>query len=328
MTSFVSHCEYDMLMSNFLPILWFLISFSAHAQQPISTPKDLVLSKEAYAIIKLEGPPDFLASDGDDVWVTNIDQVEKLSVKSAKPILSVRVVAPCGALITGFNSEWVASCKDKMVYRIDHTRGKIQAKIPTGVSDYLGEISLAIGAGSVWILSDSAGVLTRIDPQSNTIQAKISVRPHSFCAAFGYKSIWISNTNSNSVQRVDPFTNKVVATIPVGPTPRFLVAGENGIWTLNQGDGTVTRIDPQSNTVAATIDAHVPGTGGDIATGGGLVWVRAKSWLLQTINPVTNGIQSIYGPPSGSGAVRVTDHYAWISAHDINTIWVLKIKDP
>lgn len=313
---------------KFYSILWSLISLSACGQQPDSIPRDLVLSNVAHAIIKLDGSPDFLAAYGDDVWVTNMDRVEKLSVESPRPILSVSVPAPCGALITGFNSVWVASCKDKMVYRIDHIRGEILAKIPSGISDPHGEISLAVGAGSVWILSDSAGVLTRINPQSNTIQAKISVKPNSFCAAFGYRSVWISNSHSNSVQRIDPVTNKVVATIPVGPIPRFLAAGENGIWTLNQGDGTVTRIDPQSNTVIATIDARVPGTGGDIAVGGGLVWVRAKSRLLQTINTATNGIQIIYGPPSGSGAVRVTDHYAWISAHDINTIWIIKIKTP
>ena len=114
-------------------------------------------------------------------------------------------------------------------------------------------------------------------------------------------------------------------TIPVGKTPRFVAAGENGIWTLNQGDGTVSHIDAQLNKVVAVVDTKVPGGGGDIAAGGGHVWVRAsRGRLLQTIDPVSDTVENIYTPVSGSGAVRVTDHFVWVTAHDINTIWILK----
>ena len=148
--------------------------------------------------------------------------------------------------------------------------------------------------------------------------------PRSFCAVYGYEAVWITNTDSNSVQRIDPVTNSVTATIPVGKKPWFIAAGENGIWTLNQVDGTVSRIDPVSNAVIS-IDAKVPGPGGDIATGANRIWVRAKNGqLLQTIDPSTNSVDAIYEPPSGSGAVRVTDNYVWVTAHDINTIWILK----
>jgi len=141
---------------------------------------------------------------------------------------------------------------------------------------------------------------------------------------YGYEAVWITNTDSNSVQRIDPVTNSVTATIPVGKKPWVIAAGENGIWTLNQVDGTVSRIDPVSNAVIS-IDAKVPGPGGDIATGANRIWVRAKNGqLLQTIDPSTNSVDAIYEPPSGSGAVRVTDNYVWVTAHDINTIWILK----
>ena len=158
------------------------------------------------------------------------------------------------------------------------------------------------------------------------------VAANSFTAAFGFGAVWVTNTGAprttapGSVQRIDPATNQVVATIPVGPVPRFLAAGEGAVWTLNQGDGTVSRINPATNTVAATIAADVPGGGGDIAAGGGRVWVRAGLVLLQAIDPSTNRVVDRYGPPAGSGAVRVANGFVWVTAHDRQTVWVLAAK--
>lgn len=308
-----------LLLLNFLALPFLL--FSQHN----SVPKELSIDSTAFAILKLPGSPDFLAPDGDDVWILNIDRVEKLSAKSKKPVLSVPIPGACGAMIVGFNSLWVASCGKQAIYRIDTRAGKLLSVIPCGVSDKDGEIMLAIGDNSLWILSDSAGVLTRISIKTNKIQTSIAVLPNSHCAVFDFNSVWITNTGANSVQRIDPKTNKVVATINVGKTPRFLAAGENGVWTLNQGDGTVSHIDPEQNKVVSVVDTKVPGAGGDIAAGAGRVWVRAtKRRFLQAINPISNVVETIYTPVSGSGAVRVTQHYIWATAHDINTIWVLK----
>jgi DNA-binding beta-propeller fold protein YncE len=117
----------------------------------------------------------------------------------------------------------------------------------------------------------------------------------------------------------------VVATIAVGPQPRFLTAGQHALWVLNQGDGTVTRIDPRSNAVVATVDCQVPGTGGDISSGKGLVWVRAKNGrMLQTISRETNEVERIFGPLNGSGAVRVAGGLVWVTAHDINKVWIVR----
>jgi YVTN family beta-propeller protein len=306
-------------------LLGFISVSVATFSQVNDIPKELSIAKEAFATLKLAGSPDFLAADGDDVWILNIDRVEKLSVKSKTPILSVPIPGSCGALIVGFKSLWVASCNKHAIFKVDKSTGQILAVINCGVSDSNGEIMLAVGDGSLWVLSDSAGALSRINPSSNAIEKTINVAPDSHCAVYEFGSVWITNTSANSVQRIDPKTNHVVATIEVGKTPRFLAAGEHAVWTLNQGDGTVSHIDPHQNKVVATIDAKVPGGGGDIAAGAGHVWVRATGGrLLQTINPASNQVETIYTPVSGSGAVRLADHFVWVTAHDINTIWVLK----
>ncbi len=308
-----------LLLLNFLALPFLLFS------QKNSVPKELSINSTAVAILKLHGSPDFLAPDGDDVWILNIDRVEKLSAKRKKTVLNVPLPGACGAMIVGFNSLWVASCGKQAIYRIDNRTGKLLSVIPCSISDKDGEIMLAIGDSSLWVLSDSTGVLTRISVKTNKIQTLITVLPNSHCAVFDFNSVWITNTTANSVQRIDPKTNKIIATIIVGKTPRFLASGEKGVWTLNQGDGTVSHIDPEQNKVIAIVDTKVPGSGGDIATGAGRVWVRAKKGrFLQTINPVSNTVKTIYTPISGSGAVRVSKHFIWVTAHDINTIWVLK----
>lgn len=287
------------------------------------------IARRAVATLKIPGSADFLVADGEAVWTTNQGRVEKLQRDQPGPVATVSVPDPCGAMEIGFGALWVANCQDASLYRIDLPAARVVAVIPTGLADPKGELSVAVGAGSVWLLTDRAGVLSRIDPQTNRVTARILVAPDSYAAVFGFGAVWITNTGANnsgngSVQRVDPGTNRVVATIQVGPAPRFLAAGEGGVWTLNQGDGSVSRIDPVSNLVAATIAAGVQGSGGDIATGAGVVWVRAKRVLLSVVDPRTNRVVERFGPPAGSGAVRVAGNLVWVTAHDIQTVWVLQ----
>ena len=286
------------------------------------------IAQRAVVTLKVPGFADFLVADGDGVWTTNEGRVERLERDHPKPVATVSVPSPCGAMEIGFGALWVANCQDSSLYRIDLKTTRVTAVIPTGLADPNGELSLAVGAGSVWLLTDARGVLSRVDPRTNRVTTRIKVAPYSYAAEFGFGSVWITNTGkagsgNGSVQRIDPRTNHVLATIPVGPIPRFLAAGEGGVWTLNQGDGSVSRIDPSSNTVVATITAGVEGAGGDIATGAGAVWVRAGKVLLSMIRPDINRVVERLGPPAGSGAVRVAGNFVWVTAHDIQTIWVL-----
>jgi len=286
------------------------------------------IAQRAIVTLKVPGFADFLVADGDGVWTTNEGRVEKLQRDHSAPVATVPVPNPCGAMAIGFGALWVANCQDATLYRIDLKTARVVGVIPTGLADPNGELSIAVGTGSVWLLTDEGGVLSRVDPQTNRVSARIKVAPYSYAAVFGFGSVWITNTGkagsgNGFVQRIDPGTNSVMATIPVGSTPRFLAAGEGGVWTLNQGDGSVSRIDPSSSTVVATIAAGADGAGGDIATGAGAVWVRAGKVLLSVIRPESNQVVERLGPPAGSGAVRVAGKFIWVTAHDIQTVWVL-----
>jgi virginiamycin B lyase len=89
-----------------------------------ASPPQFQIADRALATLKVPGFPDFLAADGNAVWVTNENRVEKLVFESKGAVMTVHVPEPCGAMIVAFNSLWVASCRDKSIYRVDkHFRG-------------------------------------------------------------------------------------------------------------------------------------------------------------------------------------------------------------
>jgi len=162
--------------------------------------------------------------------------------------------------------------------------------------------------------------VSRIDPATNKVIAEITVPPDSFTAVYGYNLVWVSSTAKSVVSVIHPATNKVIAEIPVGPNPRFMAAGEGFVWTLNQGSGTVTKIDPRTMKVVATIDAGVPGTGGDIATGEGALWVTQKSIPISRIDPASNKVTAqLVGP--GGDAMRIGHGYVWLSNGREGKVW-------
>jgi YVTN family beta-propeller protein len=286
-------------------------------------PIETLIDEAAIAAMHMNGYPDFMKVDVDGVWVTNVGRIEKLKFGVEKPVLVVNIPQPCGVMATAFGSLWVADCKSESVYRVDLITGKIQSIIKTGLADRDGELSIAASAAAVWLLSKDEGELTKIDPQTNIIVARVKVASHSYAVVFGFDALWITNTKNASVQQVDPKTNNVVSTISVGKEPRFLAVGLNAIWTLNQEDGTVSKIDPLTKEVA-TIKLDVKGSGGDITTGSKYVYVRAKKTLLSVIDPASNKVIKRFSPSAGSGAVAVENGHVWITAHDINKVWVLK----
>ena len=286
-------------------------------------PEETDINEAAIATLNIDGYPDFMKADADGVWVTNVDRVEKLKFGSQTPIFRVNIPQPCGVMATAFGSLWVADCKNESVYRVELSTGKVQSIIKTGLADREGELSIAASADAVWLLTKADGELSKIDPISNKVIARVAVLSNSFAVVCEYNALWITNTKDASVQQVDPGTNTVVSTIKVGKEPRFLAAGLNAIWALNQEDGTVNKINPITKEVT-TIDVDVKGSGGDITTGSKFVYVRAKKTLLSVIDPQTNKVIKRFGPAAGSGAVSVENGHVWITAHDVNKVWVLK----
>ena len=285
---------------------------SAAAQPAPLASEDIVLTGPGFA--------DFLAVDGENVWITNKGRVELWS-RQAK-LAEVAMAKPCGGMTVAFGSLWVADCEHRRVNRIDTGMSSIVAAIPTGLTTVTGgELNVVSGAGSVWAPSDDAGVIARIDPATNKVIASVKVDPGTTYLAFGEGALWAVSTTAQTVQKIDPATNRVVGKAALGKQPAFLAAGEGGVWVQEQGDGTLARIDPRTLKVTGRAKVGKDWVYGDIDIGGGKVWLRTTAdQVIVVVDPNSMAILGRYGKPAGSGALRYVGPGLWTSAHDVHTL--------
>jgi virginiamycin B lyase len=269
--------------------------------------------------LKVPGFADFLAVDGDTVWVTNDGRVEQWSPAGKRA--SAEVPRPCGTMAIAAGSLWVANCEDGEVWRINLATAAVEAKIATGLANSKGETNVVAGAGSVWVPSNPEGKVARIDPATNKIVATVSVTPETWYLAYGFDAVWAVSSEGQTLERIDPATNAVTGSVKLGDTPGFLAAGEGAVWVQEQGDGTVAKIDPASLEVAGRTKVGDNLKWGDIDTGGGAVWLRTTDvQTMVVIDPETLKIRARMGASVGSGALRWTPTGVWTSAHDNQTL--------
>jgi len=264
------------------------------------------------ATFEIPGAPDWMAID-EHVWISNSpkNNVTRIDPKTNKIVENIETgKRPCSGLAAGFGSVWVPNCGDKTVSRIDLKTGKVTATWPQTIGSSEGGI--AIAAGSFWMMADNKGALVRIDPKTNAVVATVQVAPGSFAVASTGDTLWITSTEQSVLTRVNANTNAVEATVPVGQKPRFLTVGEGSVWTLNQGDGTISRVDMKSNKLIANIEAGLLGGRGEIAVGGGSVWVTLFQFPLTRIDVKTNRVvQQFVG--KGGDSVRFGHGSVWLA---------------
>jgi virginiamycin B lyase len=275
---------------------------------------------------------DWLAAGAGSIWLSDppakvIRQIDP-ATGHEKPIPVPQ--APCESPDVAYGALWTATCNPTGLARVDAATHRVTGFLPLPIWHALGgEGAVGAGSGGVWVVIDGSTckscLLARVDPKTMKVIAKIPVSERSSSVRVGYGAVWVVSPAQGTVQKVSPSSNKVIATATIGRRPRFFDVGEGGVWTLNQVDGTVSRVDPRSGKLKATIQAHMPGGGGDMAVGGGWVWPRGSDTLLTRINPRTNKVEQVYGPPSGSGSAVVGSGGVWISAHDVKTVWRLPL---
>lgn len=278
------------------------------------------------AVFPVDGTPDWQVITDDAVWVTNGPKgtVHRLDPKTNTVAAAITVgKRPCSGLAAGFGSIWVPNCGDKTLSRIDIKTNQVTATLPVAPSQSEGGI--AASPDAIWLVTDAKGILSRIDPVTNKVTAEIAVAANSAGLTYGEGAVWMTTPEKNLLTRIDPKTNTVTASIEVGPQPRFLTAGAGSVWTLNQGDGTVSRVDARAVKLVTHIQVGVPGTGGELAFGGGHVWATVFQIPLSEIDPATNlVIKQWFGP--GGDSVRIGHGSIWLSNLREQNVWRLSIQ--
>lgn len=274
---------------------------------------------------------DWVAVAGGSAWVAVGTSVKQFDGRDGTELADIALPGEtCLAMDVGLDAVWVGACRpgSPSLVRIDPKTAQVIATIPLEVNDLQFEGSVAAGEGAVWAVSlGPQHALVKVDPDTDRVAATFPMDGDAAGVRAAYGGVWVTQPVDDHVLHIDPSDGSVVKTIEVGSGPRFLAVGEGSVWAMNETDGTVSRIDPTTDTVVATIlVTSRPVEGGDIAVGGGSVWARISDQLVARIDPATNEVVARYGPPAGSGSVAADDDAAWISAHDVNTVWRLPLR--
>jgi streptogramin lyase len=271
--------------------------------------------------IDVAGRPDWLAVAAGSAWVAVDGGVRRLDGSTGTPDGLVPVPGViCLAFDVGFDSLWAGSCDRHLLARIDPPTGSLDTPfIDLPIAALQAEGSIGVGASGVWLISTDHQLL-HLDPVTNRVDGTWPLPESAAAAREGLGWLWVSVPATDALLRIDPADPRSSRSIKVGDGPRFLAIGDDAVWVMNQADGSVSRVDPAGTVVATVAVSDAPIRGGDIAVGGGSVWVRTEQDLVVTIDPATNQVRERYGPPSGSGSVAVDADAAWISAHDTASV--------
>jgi streptogramin lyase len=228
----------------------------------------------------------------------------------------------CLAMDATADALWVGNCETTALVRIDVATGEIAASIPLPFTSIAEESSVAAGPDGVFVLGDE-GTIARVDPATNAVASTFAAPVGSSALRSSPGALWVTSAGPGMLRKLDPTTGSMLEEIKVGSGSRFLAVGEGAVWVQNNGDGTVSRVDLESEEVVATVTvSDLQIDGGDIAVGGGYVWARVSAdSLVAQIDPATNVVVARYGPANGSGSVAADDDAAWISAHDVFTVF-------
>jgi streptogramin lyase len=214
--------------------------------------------------------------------------------------------------------------KPARLARVDASRNALSALFQTGPAAPEGGITTS--ADSVWLVTNKEGVLARIDPATGAVRQTIHVPAGSYNPRYDSGVVWVTRAEGGEITAVDAVSGKVLGTTPTGPGPRFLTSGEGSIWTLNQVDGSLTRIDATSRSALQTIPLGMPGHGGDIAYGGGLIWTTMAKVPLSAIDPGAPRLLCQWVGPGGD-SLGIGHDAIWLTDYHGGTVSRLELHD-
>jgi virginiamycin B lyase len=280
--------------------------------------------------IHIDGDPDWLATGFGSVWVAVPKNNELVRVDPVRNVVQARVPVdkePCYGIGIGPDRVWVLNCQSQTLTRINPKTNKVDLRVPVKI-DPAGEGSIAVDARSVWFVSNEDGYASTLIQASATngrTLRKIAVGKDSAVVKLSLGAVWVISSGENKIYRVDTAKGKVVARVNVASGPRFATVGAGSLWVLIQSDGSIARIDLRTNKVKAVIAAHVPGAGGEICYGGGLIWVTMSGTPVIRIDPVRNKVIDHYGNYPKADAIRYGFGSVWVSDHGKGDLWRIDV---
>lgn len=302
-----------------------LLSSSDRPQTSSNPPTPRKFDASALPIlakIHIGGDPDWLGIGFGSVWVSVPKNNEIVRINPRTNTIQARIKVgeePCYGIGIGPSHVWVLNCKSQTLVRVRPQDNKVDRVKAVRIAKH-GEGGIAVVKEAAWYVADQDGHSNTLVESSGRVKP-LTVGTDSAVVNSAFGSIWVTSSAEGKIYRVDPIRDRIVSTITVPASPRFTTIGQGSVWVLSQSDGSVSRIDPATNKVVVNIPANVPGAGGDIASGGGYIWVAAAGTPLTRIDPNTNIVVDQYGNYKGADAIRYGFGSVWISDHGKGDLW-------
>jgi class 3 adenylate cyclase len=167
----------------------------------------------------------------------------------------------------GEGSVWLASFRDRSVYRVDPETLRVRNRIQMPKEP----LEIAVGAGSVWVTTSTT--LVRIDPITGEIVERIQlgrcgIEPCRTDVVVADGTVWATHYDSDRLNgrliRLDPARAGSDRPIPLSARPIAVTVGHGAVWILHDDDidtFLVERIDIGAETrtlVELPFESHGP----------------------------------------------------------------------
>ena len=298
----------------------------AHGQMR-ADPRLSLDSLPVLARLELPFAADWMAAGFGSMWVVNYRPSRVSRIDTATNRVTANIaLGPNGCLgiVVLGTRVFVPTCEDGVINEIDPLTDSIVRRLPAPIKPGR-EGAIATADGALWIpdnaTDSNSSAIVRLNVRSGSIDARVTIGSRSDVIVAGFGSIWVSSSAEDVVVRIDPATNRILARIAVGRSPKFMTAGEGALWVQNRHDGSVSRIDPTSNREVARVAAWAPTMAGDIATGGGAVWLSVDGSPVIRIDPRSNAVTHQYVGGYGIDAIRWGAGSLWIADHSTGQVW-------
>ena len=150
----------------------------------------------------------------------------------------------------GEGSVWLASLRDRSVYRVDPETLRVRTRIPMSEQP----LEIAVGAGSVWVTTSTT--LARIDPITGRIVDRITLGtcgqttcPTDVVVADG--TVWATHYDDERLISLDPAREGSRRPRHLASWPVAMTVGHGAVWILHEDQPPrflIERIDIGSGT--------------------------------------------------------------------------------
>ncbi|MEO8476527.1 MAG: ABC transporter substrate-binding protein [Actinomycetota bacterium] len=213
---------------------------------------------------RLAGQPAGVAFTPQGVWVS----VAPAGIARVDPAdLSVTLAYQAvgngpTAVLSAFDSIWVANHLDGTVSRLQPSSGQVEATIPTSE----GPNALGFAAGSLWVANEFGDSLTAIDPARNSVERTVAVGGAASSLAAEGDGLWLATGASATEHRGGTLSVSSPTKAPTSLDPAVVYSGIP--WQIlsitNDGLLAYKKIaGPDGNTLVPDLASALPSVSPD-----------------------------------------------------------------